>query len=276
MDQPTRRRPMSSLALRAATGLPLAVGALAMVLWAPLWIIGLIIAAAAGIAMYEYTRMVLPGPWGAPALTGVALAGLVALAALAGGAAALAALALGLLALALVCALAGAELGDAWQEATTRGWGLIYCGGLFACLLVLLGLPSGRVLLLFALLCVVAADVGAYFAGHLWGRHKLAPSISPGKTMEGVAGGALLAAILGAIFAALWLPATSAGAGFLLGLVLALVSVGGDLTESALKRAAGVKDSGGILPGHGGVLDRVDGILAGVAAFLLLRMLLWA
>ncbi|MBU1453027.1 MAG: phosphatidate cytidylyltransferase [Proteobacteria bacterium] len=138
------------------------------------------------------------------------------------------------------------------------------------------GRPSGgRVLLLFALFAVIAADVGAYFAGHMWGKHKLAPSISPGKTIEGVAGGALSSAVLGAVFAGLWLPDTSAGAGALLGALLALVSVGGDLLESALKRAAGVKDSGGILPGHGGVLDRVDGILIGGATFLLLRMLLW-
>jgi len=267
---------MSSLATRVATGLPLAAGALALVLWAPLWLLGLLVAGAAGLAMYEYSRMILPGPWNTPALAGVALAALVPLAGLAGAGAALAALALGVLALALVCALAGAELGAAWEEAARRGWGLAYCGGLFACLLVLLGLPQGRRLLLFALFGVVAADVGAYFAGHLWGRRKLAPSISPGKTVEGVAGGAAAAAILGAVFAALWLPGTSAGAGALLGLVLALVSVGGDLVESALKRAAGVKDSGSILPGHGGVLDRVDGILAGGAAFLVLRMLLWA
>ncbi|MCB2225197.1 MAG: phosphatidate cytidylyltransferase [Desulfarculaceae bacterium] len=276
MDQPTRRRPMSSLALRAATGLPLAGAALALILLLPLWVLGLIIAGLAGLGMYEYTRMVLPGPWRLPALAGVALAGLVSLAGLGGGGAAIGALVLGLLALVLVCALSGPELGQSWEEALKRGWGLAYSGGLFAALTVLLGLPNGRVLLLFALLCVVAADVGAYFAGHMWGKNKLAPGISPGKTIEGVAGGAILAAGLAAIFAALWLPDTGAGAGALLGLALALVSVGGDLVESALKRAAGVKDSGNILPGHGGILDRVDGILAGVAVFLLLRMLLWA
>lgn len=266
---------MESLATRAATGVPLAAGVLLLILFAPLWVLGLLIAGAAGLGMYEYSRMVLPGPWGAPALAGVALAGLSALAGLAGGGAALAALLLGLAALGLITAVTSPELGLAWDKATRRSWGLIYTGGLFACLLVLAGLPGGRVLLLFALFAVIAADVGAYFAGHMWGKHKLAPGISPGKTIEGVAGGALASAVLGGIFAGLWLPDTGVGAGALLGLVLALVSVGGDLLESALKRAAGVKDSGGILPGHGGLLDRVDGILVGSAAFLLLRMLLW-
>ncbi|MCB2193358.1 MAG: phosphatidate cytidylyltransferase [Deltaproteobacteria bacterium] len=276
MSEPTRRRTMETLTVRAATGLPLAAGVLLLILFAPSWVLGLLIAGAACLGMYEYTRMVLPGSWNTAAIAGVALAGLTALAGLAGGGAALAALMLSLAALGLITALTGFDLDLSWDNATRRSWGLVYVGGLFAGLLVLAGLPDGRVLLIFSIFVVIAADVGAYFAGHLVGKRKLAPSISPGKTIEGVAGGALASAVLGAVFAGLWLPDTSVGAGALLGLVLALVSVGGDLLESALKRAAGVKDSGTILPGHGGVLDRVDGILVGAAAFLLLRMLLWA
>ncbi|MCF8041010.1 MAG: phosphatidate cytidylyltransferase [Desulfarculaceae bacterium] len=276
MSEPTRRRTMETLAVRAATGLPLAAGVLLIILFAPLWVLGLLIAGVACLGMYEYTRMVLPGSWNVPAIAGVALTGLTALAALAGGTAALAALMLSLAALGLITALTGFDLGISWENATRRSWGLVYVGGLFAGLTVLAGLPGGRVLLIFSLFVVIAADVGAYFAGHMWGKRKLAPAISPGKTIEGVAGGAAASAVLGAVFAGLWLPDTSVGAGALLGLVLALVSVGGDLLESALKRTAGVKDSGVILPGHGGLLDRVDGILVGGAAFLLLRMLLWA
>lgn len=131
--------------------------------------------------------------------------------------------------------------------------------------------------LLFVLFLVFAADTGAYFAGRAFGRHKLAPSISPGKTVEGAAGGLLLCA--------LWAATAGAyvfglhGAGDVLRLVLlclltALVSIIGDLTESMLKRAAGLKDSGKILPGHGGVLDRVDSIVAAVPVLLLgLRLL---
>jgi phosphatidate cytidylyltransferase len=107
------------------------------------------------------------------------------------------------------------------------------------------------------------ADTGAYFTGKRWGRRKLAPSISPGKTWEGVAGG-LLAAAAYAIILSIFAPGGVAGMGFFLGvtLVLAMVSVVGDLFESAAKRQAGLKDSGTLLPGHGGMLDRIDSATA--------------
>jgi len=115
--------------------------------------------------------------------------------------------------------------------------------------------------LLFAFLLVWAADTGAYFAGRRFGRHKLAPSISPGKTWEGVAGGLLLTLVAGTL-AVIVLPAEMSPAWFLLIAVVFAVSVVGDLFESLLKRQAGVKDSGTLLPGHGGVLDRLDSLLA--------------
>lgn len=115
--------------------------------------------------------------------------------------------------------------------------------------------------LLFAFLLVWAADTGAYFAGRRFGRHKLAPSISPGKTWEGVAGGLLLTIAAGAL-AVVVLPAEMTPAWFLLIALVFAVSVVGDLFESLLKRQAGVKDSGTLLPGHGGVLDRLDSLLA--------------
>ena len=107
------------------------------------------------------------------------------------------------------------------------------------------------------------ADTGAYFTGKRWGRRKLAPSISPGKTWEGVAGG-LLAAAAYAIILSIVAPGGVTGMGFFLGvtLVLAMVSVVGDLFESAAKRQAGLKDSGTLLPGHGGMLDRIDSATA--------------
>jgi len=266
---------MSGLALRAASGLPLALGAMLVIALAPLWVLAILLALAAGLAMFEFSRMMLPGPWSLAALLGVGLAGAVPLAALAGAAAAAAALVLAALAGFLAALLRAPEIAAAWSEAARRAWGVPYCGGLFACLLLLAARTQGRALLLFAVFCVIAADVGAYFSGHLWGRRKLAPAISPGKTWEGVLGGAAAAVVLGAVYAALWLPDTGPGLGAVLGLALAAVSVAGDLLESALKRAAGVKDSGGVLPGHGGVLDRVDGILPAVALFLLLRVLWW-
>jgi phosphatidate cytidylyltransferase len=129
--------------------------------------------------------------------------------------------------------------------------------------------------LLYLLFLVAAADTGAYFAGRRFGRTRLAPEISPGKTREGVFG-ALIAVILVATVAA-WLfglVPMDALLFVLLSVVVALVSVAGDLQESILKREAGAKDSGTLLPGHGGVLDRVDSLTAAAPVFV--TGLLWA
>lgn len=125
----------------------------------------------------------------------------------------------------------------------------------------------GPVVLLLALLIVWAADIGAYFAGKQFGRVKLAPSISPGKTWEGVLGGLLLVALLTVIAAY----STDTNLAVLLPFCLAVaaLSIVGDLTVSMFKRTAGVKDSGKLFPGHGGVLDRVDSVAAAAPLFAL-------
>jgi len=122
-------------------------------------------------------------------------------------------------------------------------------------------------MLLFALLIVWVADVGAYFVGKQFGRVKLAPSISPGKTWEGVFGGLTMVAIL----TATWAHFTDMELAVMLPFCLAVgaMSVVGDLTVSMFKRTAGVKDSGKLFPGHGGVLDRVDSVSAAAPLFSL-------
>ena len=135
--------------------------------------------------------------------------------------------------------------------------------------------PQGREMLFFLLVLTAAADVGAFFGGRCFGRRKLAPEVSPGKTWEGLMSG-MLAASLAATGGALLL-----GQPLLpwLGLCLAvaLVSVVGDLVESMFKRRTGLKDSGSWLPGHGGVLDRIDSLTAAAPAFVLgLISLGWA
>ena len=129
--------------------------------------------------------------------------------------------------------------------------------------------PDGHIKVLIAIIVVWAADTFAYFAGVNFGRRKLAPSISPGKTVEGVVGG-LLGAILIAWFGAFLLLNLSFSAliaWLVAAFFAALVSVAGDLYVSRLKRHAGVKDSGRLLPGHGGLLDRIDGLLAAMPVF---------
>jgi phosphatidate cytidylyltransferase len=126
---------------------------------------------------------------------------------------------------------------------------------------------NGAWLVLLLMLIVALADSGGYFVGRRFGKHKLAPAVSPGKTWEGFAGGLAANCLLALLLA------QSLNVNVLIMLALAvptsLVSVLGDLLESMVKRHAGVKDSGAILPGHGGILDRVDGITAGAPVFAL-------
>jgi phosphatidate cytidylyltransferase len=134
-------------------------------------------------------------------------------------------------------------------------------------------LNSGMVLMLMACFLIVATDIGSYVIGRRFGRRPLSP-ISPGKTMEGALGGVVCAALLGALFAELlgWNWGWAVGA--LLGVVVALFALVGDLTESMMKRDAGVKDSGDLLPGHGGILDRIDSYLFTPAVFFTVVTLL--
>jgi phosphatidate cytidylyltransferase len=145
--------------------------------------------------------------------------------------------------------------------------GVIYCGLPVFALLLLRKQPDGLLFAFWAMAVVWATDIGAYFAGRGIGGPKLAPAISPNKTWAGLIGGVIAAGLFGALMHwAYGLPwrLTSASP------ALAVLAQAGDLYESALKRRAGVKDSGTILPGHGGVMDRLDGLVpvAPVAAFL--------
>ncbi|MHB8911225.1 MAG: phosphatidate cytidylyltransferase [Lysobacter sp.] len=131
--------------------------------------------------------------------------------------------------------------------------------------------PNGHRWLLAALAVVWAADTGAYFTGRKFGKHKLAPRVSPNKTIEGLAGGVIAGVVVG-VAAAFWLagaPVAQLPAVALVALAAVLFSVIGDLFESLLKRHAGVKDSGHLIPGHGGILDRLDGVLAALPVFAL-------
>ncbi len=160
---------------------------------------------------------------------------------------------------------------------TTRGWSTALAGPLalvpaWAALTHMVEFwPRGAQWVLFILTLTFAADTGAYFAGRAYGRVKLAPQVSPGKTWEGVVGGMVLATAVG-YAGSRWFD-LAPGRFVPLCLAAAAFSVVGDLTESMFKRAAGLKDSGRLFPGHGGVLDRVDGVLAATPVMCL--GLLW-
>lgn len=129
---------------------------------------------------------------------------------------------------------------------------------------------DGSWLILYVMMLVASADVGAYFTGRAFGRHKMAPRVSPGKTLEGLAGGLAAVCLFAAAVSYLAPMPASSGPGFIaLSLIAGAASVLGDLVESMVKRHAGVKDSGTLLPGHGGVMDRIDSLAVAVPLFSL-------
>lgn len=133
--------------------------------------------------------------------------------------------------------------------------------GVFVALLM--GASNGAMRFIAVIACVIASDTGAYAVGVLWGRHKLAPSISPSKTWEGFAGSLVLGGAIGLIVVITLLQGPW-WAGLVLGILCGLAGTLGDLVESLIKRDAGLKDMSNFLPGHGGVMDRLDSMLVAV------------
>jgi len=158
------------------------------------------------------------------------------------------------LALLLIAAMAMAM----FPKAALTALGVGYIGTAAIAILYLREQPLGFALALWTLASVWATDIGAYFAGRAIGGPKLAPTISPNKTWAGLIGGMIAAAIVGALIARFGhLPTRT----IWIAPLLAVVAQAGDLVESGMKRHVGVKDAGKILPGHGGLLDRIDGML---------------
>jgi len=254
--------PFWSRILVAAVGLPVALG----VVWLGGWWLCLLAIAAGLIALHELYVMARPlrplalAGYAGLALTllGVQLGGPVWMI---GGFLTTVAFAFLLKGVSetrqsLTVAVATTVLGVGWV-----GLGLAY-------LMLLRGLPEhGRLAIFTVLLAVFGADTFAFFTGRLIGRHKLAPVISPGKTWEGLAA-STVAAVLISFFALYHQHFLTTGESLVLGAVIAVAAPVGDLFESAVKRDFGVKDSGRLLGGHGGVLDRLDApLFAGIAAY---------
>jgi phosphatidate cytidylyltransferase len=177
---------------------------------------------------------------------------------------------------ALLCVVGGIILWREWRALThTRGvrfilLGMIYIGAATASLIYLRAESLNMLLALFVV--VWAGDIAAYTAGKLWGKHKIAPSISPGKSWEGLVASVIVSAGIAAFLgSAAPVPHAILGASF------AVLGLAGDMFESSLKRRVGVKDSGTLIPGHGGLFDRVDALLpcaifAAVALYMRLHL----
>lgn len=138
---------------------------------------------------------------------------------------------------------------------------IVYLGIFVAHAMLIRRFTGGPIWLLFLTVVIIGSDSGAFYGGTFFGRHKLCPSISPGKTVEGLFCGVGTAVGGGALYAHFLLPNIAIPTILVLSALLALTGVVGDLIESIIKRSAGVKDSGSLLPGHGGLFDRLDAIL---------------
>ena len=252
------------LGLRVVSGLILAAIAFANVwaggAWATAFLSLMLV-----LMLWEYHRMVTGDARPlAPALIVAAVAGIVALIATSGWSAGhgMVWLAAGTFCVALA--------GRRWSAWLTGGF--VYMTLAMGALLVLRAKePEGVFLILWMVLVVVATDVGAYFVGRTIGGTKLWPAVSPGKTRSGAIGGLVFAAMTGLIFgwAMSWNPMRI---GFL-SVGLSICAQAGDLLESAVKRQFGVKDASALIPGHGGVMDRLDGIMGAVWFFAIVDAL---
>jgi phosphatidate cytidylyltransferase len=239
---------------RVLTAAVLAPFIVYIVLWAPRLTFLAVLTAVALFCFHEFSGIIASYGIDSPGPLGYA-AGLVLLliprdATLALALTTLAALTLG---------LAGRDLAKGLPRAAALLLGVLYIFGLWRWAIPLREL--NRHFLLFALAANWVGDAAAYYAGRAWGRHKLAPRVSPAKTWEGAIASLVASLLFGFLYLTGMIPSVTPIAALLLALAANLAGQFGDLAESAMKRGAGVKDSGGMLPGHGGWLDRVDSSL---------------
>jgi phosphatidate cytidylyltransferase len=245
---------------RLASGIALAAAALAAIVFLDTFWLGLLATAVAMGAAYEYLRVI-----GAHPLIGL-LAGIVC--------AAVAGRAFDGQALAFVLLLAGASVsvavlaGESIQSAAASMYGLIYIGVPLG-LLVLIHRLGGSETVLLLIATVVVSDSAQYSTGRSIGRRPLAPAISPKKTIEGAAGGLLVATVFFVLVSRAVLPFVRTWTLVGAGAAVVIAGIAGDLFESRLKRTAGLKDSSHLIPGHGGILDRIDALLFATPVFYL-------
>lgn len=260
---------------RIATGLVLAPLVVWLIVAGPLWLVVAVVALAGALSARELVRMFAVAQRRDVIVATIAAGVVAASPALSADVA----LAVWMVAPAVCLALTlrrPGELADAAHRGALIVLAIGYVGGMTAALNAIVQqpdsaaagpLPFGRGALITLFVIVFAGDTGAYFAGRAFGKHKLNAIISPKKTIEGTVGG-LIASMAGAWMCAQWLvPSVPALHAVAVGFVCGGFAQIGDLGESLFKRATGTKDSGALLPGHGGMLDRIDGVLFGAPMF---------
>jgi phosphatidate cytidylyltransferase len=255
------------LRARLATAAVAIPALLALIFLAPAWGWGLLVVVVATLGLVEYLWLAFPGR------TGERILGLLLGAALIGAAlseprpashvsAALSLLTAGGL---IYVVLLRADFERGLTDLGLLVVGVLYAGFLLPHFYWLRTVPEGSQWVTFVIAVGMGGDSGGYFVGHAFGRHKLIPRVSPGKTVEGAIGIIVFSLVVGAAGKVILLP--DRGWGEVLGLTLVMAVIGqlGDLAESVMKRTFGAKESGWIFPGHGGVLDRIDSLLFPVA-----------
>ena len=242
----------------ALVGLPLLV---VIIVWGRPWHFALVVFVATAIGLWEYFLMVFPGRrreqilgilLGAVASFGFLIPGVPDPGSWLGGVIVVAC---------LTYLFFGGELRERYQALSYTLLGILYVGYLLPHFFLLYRMRGGKGWVLWVFLVVMGGDTASYIVGSLLGRNRLSPEISPAKTVEGAVGGIATSLVAGLIGAKFLLPALPEPETLLLSFVLSLLGQAGDLFESWIKRAFSVKDSGHLLPGHGGLLDRVDSLI---------------